>query len=285
VLSQPEGQQPSPPAQAVMGVAVHRAEHVEALPVSASVVHASASSQEVGQFEGGSQVSPGSTTPLPHKAEQSVSVASSQPSGQQPSPPVQAVTGSCVHRAEHVAALPVMRSSVQGSVSPQDVGQLEGGSQVSPASIVPLPHVVEQSESVAGLHPAGQQPSPALQDVIGAWLQRALQLRALPWRVSSVQAFESSQAAGQDSGGSQVSPGSMMPLPQAPLSPSTPKVPAGWHAPAARTAAVVTRITSDFMAWPPLRAPALRTVTRVLAVRRRRNAHLVRSPVDGVDVR
>jgi hypothetical protein len=52
-------------------------------------VQALPSLQLVGHELGGSHVSPLSTTPLPQLAEQSVSVAASQPVGQQPSPGVQ----------------------------------------------------------------------------------------------------------------------------------------------------------------------------------------------------
>jgi len=62
---------------------------VAALPVGVSIVQGSPSSQLVGQLEGGSQVSPGSTTPSPQLAEQSLSLACVQPGGQQPSPPPQ----------------------------------------------------------------------------------------------------------------------------------------------------------------------------------------------------
>jgi hypothetical protein len=49
-------------------------------------VHALPSSQLVGHDAGGSQVSLASTAPLPHVAEQSMSVVKLQPAGQQPSP-------------------------------------------------------------------------------------------------------------------------------------------------------------------------------------------------------
>ena len=60
-----------------------------------------------------------------------------------------------------MALLPVIPSVVQALPSLQEVGQEDGGSQVSPFSTTPLPQVDEQSESVFALHPAGQQPSPA----------------------------------------------------------------------------------------------------------------------------
>jgi hypothetical protein len=60
-----------------------------ALPVIWSMVQALPSLQVVGQEEEGSQVSPGSTTLLPHWAEQSESLTALQPVGQQLSPEVQ----------------------------------------------------------------------------------------------------------------------------------------------------------------------------------------------------
>jgi len=72
-----------------------------------------------------------------------------------------------VQAASHVSGLPVSISDVQGSESLQLVGQDEGGSQVSPGSIVPSPHVPVQSESVKALQPGGQHPSPPVQAVMG----------------------------------------------------------------------------------------------------------------------
>src|SRR5438477_545644 len=87
------------------------------LPVVVSTVHALPSLQLAGHVPGGSQVSPGSMTPLPQLAEQSESVFALQPAGQQPSPAAHAVMPSL-----------------------QLAGHDEGGSQVSPGSITPLPH-------------------------------------------------------------------------------------------------------------------------------------------------
>jgi len=199
---------------------VHAALQFSALPVMISDVQGLSSSQIVGQDEGGSQVSPGSMTPLPHELEQSLSVEGSQPAGQQPSPPVQRVMGRKEQRAEQFAALPVRTSFVQGLESSQIVGQDEGGSHVSPGSMTPLPHEVEQSMSVEGSHPSGQQPSPALHSVMGWSVHTALQLSALPYRTSRVHGSASAHVVGQEEGGSQVSPGSMMPFPQAVSSPS-----------------------------------------------------------------
>jgi hypothetical protein len=66
---QPAGQQPSPGAHTVIGWKVQAALQLAALPVSASAVQATPSLQEVGQLP--SQLSPGSSTPLPQLAEQS----------------------------------------------------------------------------------------------------------------------------------------------------------------------------------------------------------------------
>src|SRR5262245_50360673 len=93
----PPGQQPSPEAHAVMAVWLQAMLHVAALPVLVSVVHAFPSLQLEGQDEGGSQVSPASTTPLPQLAEQSESVFALHPAGQQPSPAAQAVIATWLH--------------------------------------------------------------------------------------------------------------------------------------------------------------------------------------------
>ena len=70
---------------------------------------------------------------------------------------------------------------VQELPSSQEVGQEDGGSQVSPVSTAPLPQVGEQSRSVLALHPAGQQPSLAteLQPLL-VWVQTTLHLALLP---------------------------------------------------------------------------------------------------------
>jgi hypothetical protein len=64
LFMQPGAQQPSPLLQVVIGALTHLAVHVAAAPVSMSVVQTLLSSHELGQLP--SQVSPGSTTPLPH---------------------------------------------------------------------------------------------------------------------------------------------------------------------------------------------------------------------------
>jgi hypothetical protein len=144
------------------------------------VVQALLSSQEEGQEDGGSQVSPVSTAPLPHFGEQSESVLALHPAGQQPSPETQVLIVVWLQATLQLALLPVIRSMVQALLSLQEVGQEDFGSQVSPFSTTPLPQVGEQSESLLALHPAGQQPSPATQVVMEVWLQATLQLALLP---------------------------------------------------------------------------------------------------------
>ncbi len=96
---QPVGQQPSLAAlQAAMGVAAQEAEQAALLPVSAVWRQAdSDGGQLVGQaplpVAALSQVSPGSTTPSPQVAWQSLSVAGVAPGGQHPSPEIGASIG------------------------------------------------------------------------------------------------------------------------------------------------------------------------------------------------
>src|SRR6185312_15127996 len=117
-------------------------------------------------------------------------------------------------------------------------------SQVSPAWTTPSPQVAEQSGSVAKVAPGGQHPSlgvPGVTEVMATCLQTSVQ--PLPCAMSVVQATPSSQLAGGQAPGapgamarSQLSPGSMRPLPQrgldaggppsgAPVPPSTPQSP------------------------------------------------------------
>jgi len=131
------------------------------------------------------------------------------------------VIATCRQAASQVAALPVIRSIVHASPSSGQVaGQVVGGSQVSPAPIFRSPHVGAQSPSVAGEQPAGQQPSPEMQPVIGSWTQARVQASLVPDARSRVQAFPSSQVRGQAPGipavipRSQVSPGPTTPSPQ-----------------------------------------------------------------------
>jgi hypothetical protein len=67
------------------------------------------------------------------------------------------------------------------------------------------------------LQPGGQQPSPYRHFSITSCLQERSQVSALPTIVSEVHAFPSSQLVGHELLGSQLSPGSMTPLPHVAL--------------------------------------------------------------------
>jgi hypothetical protein len=147
----------------------------QALPVSTQVWHRTLDEgQLVGQAPGWpaamavSQSSPASTMPLPQAGPaQSGSVAEVQPEGQQPSPGEQVVMVVWVQWAVQVAALPSSVSVVQALPSLQLVGQVAGGSQVSPVSSTPLPHTATgQSGSVALVQPEGQQPSLTVEQAV-----------------------------------------------------------------------------------------------------------------------
>ena len=84
--------------------------------------------------------------------------------------------------------------------SGQVVGQLDGGSQVSPAPTRPSPQVAAQSLSAAALQPGGQQPSPLTQAAIGSCVQAREQASTVPDAKSAVQASPSSQVAAQAPG-------------------------------------------------------------------------------------
>ena len=115
---------------------------------------------------------------------------------------------------------------MQALPSSQLAGQEAGGSQVSPLSTTLLPQLAEQSVSVVGSQPAGQQPSPGVQVAMAAKSHTTLQVSALPNIWSAVQALPSSQLAGQEAAGSQVSPESTTPLPQvAPGAPAVAELP------------------------------------------------------------
>ena len=62
--------------------------------------------------------------------------------------------------ALQLAELPVSVSRVHELPSLQEVGQLPGGSQVSPGSRTEFPQLAEQSLSVVASHPLGQLQSP-----------------------------------------------------------------------------------------------------------------------------
>jgi hypothetical protein len=134
-----------------------------------------------------------------------------QPGGQQPSIDAPPQASVAEHLALHVDGEPVYVSQHRHADA---VGQLEGGSHVSPAlmSTNPSPQPA-QSESCPGAHPIGQHWSmPALEQVFGVCVQTTLQVEALPLCVSVVQLFASLQF-GHVPGGSHVSPASRRPLP------------------------------------------------------------------------
>jgi hypothetical protein len=150
---------------------------------------------DIGHVERGSQVSPVSTTPLPHMTGQSTSRFAGDvlhPGGQQPSLVVP-LQGSCVveHRALQVAAEPVSVITSQHCVGMHAVGQVDGGSHVSPAlmSTTPSPQPA-QSESFCAVHPMGQHLSlPRFEHVFAVCPHTTLHVEALPVWLSLVQSF------------------------------------------------------------------------------------------------
>jgi hypothetical protein len=82
-MSAPLGQQPSLAIALSIGVFAHWASQVVALPLRASFVQGSSSSQERGQSP--SQTSLRSLTRLPHLGSQSLSLLAFAPYGQHPS--------------------------------------------------------------------------------------------------------------------------------------------------------------------------------------------------------
>src|SRR5262249_36169657 len=142
---QPGGQQPSGMLeQAVTGACTQCA--WQSVPCTESVVHGLLSLQSagVGHLAGPlampvSHWSPPSSTPLAHVAEQSRSLLGLQVAGQHPSfaVPMHWVIAACEQSAVQLLAEPEKLSVVQESLSLQLAtfcGQLDGGSQVSPAS-------------------------------------------------------------------------------------------------------------------------------------------------------
>jgi hypothetical protein len=122
---------------------------------------------------------------------------------------MQVVMGTLLQVTLQVEALPLRTSRVEGSPSSQETGQFP--SQVSPASMVPSPHVVEQSLSLALVQPAAQQPSSSVHVAIVVFSHSTLHVAALPRRTSVVQLSPSSHAVGHEP--SHVSPTSTVPLP------------------------------------------------------------------------
>lgn len=205
---QPVGQQKSDlePEQVVIGTCRQAASQWAGSPVSCSFVQGSPSSgQVVGQVVGGSQVSPAPIRPSPQTGWQSESVAALQPGGQQPSSSRQAVSASCWQARVQPATDPDARSTVQASASSQEWAQLPGipaviaRSHCSPASTTPSPQTTGQSESVVAVQPAGQQPSPPMQRVIGVATQLAVQEAGEPRSATVVHDPAAGQALWQES--------------------------------------------------------------------------------------
>src|SRR5262245_4745765 len=154
---------------------------------------------------------------LSFEGAQSRSVLALQPLGQQPSwaaPP----QGRGVRVQVAVQVPPLARVAISSQVVTQllGFGQVDSGSQVSPASTRPLPQTAGQSLSrvlAVPLQLAGQQPSLSMQAVIGVKVQAAVQVIAVPVSMSAVQALPSLLVVGQEVGGSQFSPVSSRPLP------------------------------------------------------------------------
>jgi hypothetical protein len=87
-------------------------------------------------------------------------------------------------------------------------------SMVTPESIITPASTMGQSLSVALVFPGGQHMSPLIGMVTGLCEQARVHMDARPDAVSVVQGLLSSQLAGHDAAGSQVSPGSTTLLPQ-----------------------------------------------------------------------
>jgi hypothetical protein len=227
VVLQAGGQQLSPLVQVeIIAPSTHFASQVEELPCRTRRWQPTAG-QLVGQLP--SQVSPASTTPFPQWGVQSLSVLALQAAGQQPSPFTHAVCWtSSTHWAWQESGL-ASRRNVQPTCG-QVVGQLDSGSQCSPqaVSIAPLPHWQVQSLSSAVVQPGGQHESPLTHAVsVPVCAQRAVQVSALPSRPWISQPIRG-QLVGQVPGGSQVSPGSSLPLPHVGPPPSEPS-PSTWR--------------------------------------------------------
>ena len=153
---QPVGQHPSPLAHAVMGALAHAAVQVPPLE-SVAEVHVMVAEHVVGHAPATpvemavSQVSPASTTPLPQREAQSLSLVALQLEGQQRSPPVQLVIAVDSHAAAHVPARAsdaVAHAIVEGEhvVGHAPVIPVEMAvSQVSPTSTRPLPQFEEHT--------------------------------------------------------------------------------------------------------------------------------------------
>lgn len=119
----------------------HTVEHSLADPSNESTVHASPSSQDVGQLP--SHVSFSSTISFPQTFSQSLSVEESHPTEQHPSSSKQP-TGLTSQRAVQSSALPTRAIVEQAGSAGHSVGHRSepepSGSQISPGSKRPFPH-------------------------------------------------------------------------------------------------------------------------------------------------
>jgi hypothetical protein len=79
---------------------------------------------------------------------------------------------------------------------------------------MPLPHFAEQSSSLFALAFCGQQPSPLFGATTGMCEHLTLHCAGLPVFMSVVHGSPSSHVVGHEAGGSQVSPCSIVLLPQ-----------------------------------------------------------------------
>jgi len=149
--------------------------------------------------------------------------------------------GAVLQVALQLAALPVSVSMVHGWPSSHDVGHVPGGSHVSPGSTMPLPHEAGQSLSASALHPAGQQPSLFLH-ATGEDVHLTLHVAELPLRTSLVQALPSLHDVGHEPAGSQVSPESTTPLPQAGPQSTSPGLQPGTQQPSPPVQAVTVLV-------------------------------------------
>ncbi len=129
-----------------------------------------------------SQASPGSTTPLPQRGAQSLSVRLVHPSGQQPSSSRQLLDTLATQRALQVLGDPASVNIWQPFEGGQARAQASGlapKSQLSAGdSTMPLPHTGAQSGSTPKWPPGGQQASPGAKTVMGMKTHIAWQVPA-----------------------------------------------------------------------------------------------------------
>jgi hypothetical protein len=134
---------------------------------------------------------------------QSLSLPEPHPSGQQASLLAHELIAVELQLVWQLEA-PTTVSLVHGRPSLQVLGQLAGGSQLSPASMTELPQIAGQSLSLFLFQPEAQQPSLCLHPS-AVKVHFTLQLAEVPLRVSVVQTLLSFQVDGQLPGGSHVS--------------------------------------------------------------------------------